>query len=244
MWPAAPQIIKEVNSRNSTWVAGENPSTMGRSYAQLARMCGAILDGPIKLPLGAHFTENRVLSAPDSFDVRDKWGAVCPSVTQVRDQSNCGSCWAVSAAEVATDRLCIGTNGQKTEILSSLDVLSCCSSCGYGCQGGYPSAAMDWFASTGIVTGGDYHNYTYCQSYPFAMCDHHTTGQYQPCPSGLEPTPSCKQQCDSESKWPASYSADKHVFKSGYSVPDDEQAIMAELANYGSGALESEALLM
>lgn len=30
---------------------------------------------------------------PTSFDAREKWGSVCPSVKEVRDQGSCGSCW-------------------------------------------------------------------------------------------------------------------------------------------------------
>lgn len=27
---------------------------------------------------------------PESFDAREQWGSICPSVKQVRDQSSCG----------------------------------------------------------------------------------------------------------------------------------------------------------
>ena len=30
---------------------------------------------------------------PDEFDSRVKWGEICPSTKEVRDQGNCGSCW-------------------------------------------------------------------------------------------------------------------------------------------------------
>ncbi|VDO46060.1 unnamed protein product [Haemonchus placei] len=66
------------------------------------------------------------------FDARTKWNE-CPSITQIRDQSNCGSCWAVSAAETMSDRLCIHSNGTIKTMISDTDLLSCCgSSCGYG----------------------------------------------------------------------------------------------------------------
>ncbi|VDO57984.1 unnamed protein product [Haemonchus placei] len=45
---------------------------------------------------------------PESFDAREKWKN-CTSIGYIRDQSNCGSCWAVSAAETMSDRLCIHT---------------------------------------------------------------------------------------------------------------------------------------
>jgi len=36
---------------------------------------------------------NEPISLPDSFDSRDKWGEMCPSTKEVRDQGSCGSCW-------------------------------------------------------------------------------------------------------------------------------------------------------
>ncbi|VDO59264.1 unnamed protein product [Haemonchus placei] len=44
-----------------------------------------------------------------------------------------GSCWAVSAAETMSDRLCIQTKGKVKVTLSDVDILSCCGEiCGYG----------------------------------------------------------------------------------------------------------------
>ena len=30
---------------------------------------------------------------PENFDARQKWGEMCPSTLEVRDQGACGSCW-------------------------------------------------------------------------------------------------------------------------------------------------------
>lgn len=55
-----------------------------------------------------------------------------------------------------TDRICIHSNGAKKYHLSAEDLLTCCSECGYGCNGGFPESAWEYFKSTGIVTGGHY----------------------------------------------------------------------------------------
>ena len=50
-------------------------------------------------------------SIPDSFDSRTNWPD-CPSIGNIRDQGECGSCWAFGAAEAMSDRICIHSNNQ------------------------------------------------------------------------------------------------------------------------------------
>ncbi|VDM80284.1 unnamed protein product [Strongylus vulgaris] len=69
---------------------------------------------------------------PESFDAREKWPE-CNSIKLIRDQANCGSCWAVSAASAMSDRVCIQSKGAKQTLISDADILSCCGKfCGYG----------------------------------------------------------------------------------------------------------------
>nr|CDJ88841.1 Peptidase C1A domain containing protein [Haemonchus contortus] len=58
---------------------------------------------------------NDTSDIPESFDARKVWD-YCPSIRYIRDQSSCGSCWAVSAAETMSDRLCIQTKGKVKHI--------------------------------------------------------------------------------------------------------------------------------
>ena len=55
-----------------------------------------------------------------------------------------------------SDRLCIQSSGKVKMQLSAEDVVSCCSTCGYQCQGGYPSTAFQYWDTYGVVSGGDY----------------------------------------------------------------------------------------
>lgn len=100
---------------------------------------------------------------PDDFDAREKWPS-CPSIHFVPNQGGCGSCFAVSAAGVASDRSCIQSNGTIRHVLSSEDILGCCAVCG-NCYGGMkhlaffnnilgdPLKAMVYWAIEGVVTG-------------------------------------------------------------------------------------------
>lgn len=77
-----------------------------------------------RLPLKVH-TGFDIAALPASFDSRKQWPN-CPSIQEIRDQSDCGSCWAFATVEAATDRMCIDTNGAKKDHLSTEDMVGCC----------------------------------------------------------------------------------------------------------------------
>lgn len=142
--------------------------------------------------------EEKVIEVPNDlptdFDSRTQWGNMCPSTKEVRDQASCGSCWAFGAVESMTDRICIASQGAQTPHISAQDLMTCCITCGMGCNGGYPAAAWQYWNNQGIVTGGQYGSNQGCQPYSLPKCDHHVSGQYPPC-SGEGPTPPCKRNC-------------------------------------------------
>jgi cathepsin B len=70
---------------------------------------------------------------------------------------------AFGAVEAMTDRICIASKGANMFHISAEDLVSCCSACGYGCQGGYPESAWEYYVHTGIVTGGNYNSNEGCQ---------------------------------------------------------------------------------
>lgn len=70
-------------------------------------------------------------SIPDTFDARQQWPA-CPSISYIRDQGTCGSCWAHGTVEAISDRICIASGGSKKVEISAADLLDCCTSCGAG----------------------------------------------------------------------------------------------------------------
>jgi len=52
-----------------------------------------------------------VTAFPVSFDSRANWPECAGVIGHVRDQSNCGSCWAHGTTEALNDRTCIATGG-------------------------------------------------------------------------------------------------------------------------------------
>jgi len=166
---------------------------------------------------------------PESFDPRQKWPQ-CESLFEVRDQANCGSCWAFGAVEAMSDRICIASGGKLQTRVSAQDLVSCCDSCGDGCNGGYPDAAWQYWADTGIVTG-DLHNVTnWCKPYALPACDHHVVGTLQPCPASVD-TPACEYKC--RDGWNVSYDDDKTYGVTSFRVSNNVAAIQTELMTNG-----------
>jgi len=213
------EIIDHINNDPAvSWTAGVNnrfnPSKKPEEYSGLM---GAIIEEERELPM-KEITP--LTSIPDSFDPRTAWPN-CSILNMVRDQGSCGSCWAFGAASAFSDRVCIQTNGAIDQAYSSEDILSCCNTCGMGCNGGYLGATWKWLAgnkSRGVCTGGLYEG-TGCKPYSIAPCEHHTTGNGQPdcadVPSSK--TPACTNTCV-DTYDGHNYSDDKVAALNAYSV--------------------------
>jgi len=224
-------MIDYVNSLGTTWKAGHNYGE-GMTWEYLKAQCGTFMDDPnLKLmPVQEHHGNTNDI--PENFDARQKWGEMCPSTLEVRDQGACGSCWAFGATEAMTDRVCIHSKGAEKPHISADDLLSCCGffTCGMGCNGGYPSGAWSYFKSHGIVTGGQYNSSKGCRPYEVASCDHHVKGKRQPCGPDVE-TPRCKRKCIEG--YNVSYSDDKHYGASTYHVQESVSQIQQEIMTNG-----------
>ena len=213
------EIAEKVNSLKTTWKA----TPYERDFRPLL---GTIMNGEIKLPEKKF--ENKVLNLPESFDAREQYPK-CESIKEVRDQANCGSCWAFGAVEAMSDRICI-TSGQTVQTrVSAQNLLACCTSCGFGCSGGYPSYAWRYWKSTGISTGGLYGDTSECQPYFLPPCDHHVEGSHGACPETVD-TPECKTDCSDGNK--KEYKSQMTYGLSVYSVSGEEN-MMQEIYQYG-----------
>jgi len=239
-------LVKELNGIPKSWEHGlSGKFSAGKRASDYSYLMGA-LPIPEELDLPAKEFNLGKLAVPDSFDPRDQWGEMCPSLYEIRDQGSCGSCWAFGGSEAFTDRACIQSNGEITIDLSAQDVLSCCKTCGFGCNGGYTSQTWNYFMNYGIVTGGLYEGVG-CRPYSIQPCEHHTDAQTRVQCDDLpfEDTPSCDMTCQdsySENSYttpvtPIRYTDDKvktaSAYKVGSSAATRVEEIQVELMTNG-----------
>jgi len=223
--PLSPAMVDYINSQGTTWKAGHNKHFEGKDLSFVKRLLGA-KKTPVNMKLPVKDIKVAA-NIPDSFDARTEWSN-CSSIGLIRDQANCGSCWAFGAVEAMSDRICIH-NGLDI-LISAQDLLTCCHSCGFGCEGGFPESAWAYWRSTGLVTGGLYGNNNTCEPYSLPPCDHHVPGKYQPC-GDIVPTPPCTQKCNEH--YDKSYESDKHYGASAYNVPSSVEKIQTEIMTNG-----------
>uniref|UniRef100_G3MRN3 Peptidase C1A papain C-terminal domain-containing protein n=1 Tax=Amblyomma maculatum TaxID=34609 RepID=G3MRN3_AMBMU len=225
------KMIEYINRLNTTWKAGHNsgydnpedviPLLGVRPENSRYRLPERTLD----------VSALRVL--PENFDAREHWPD-CPTIREIRDQGSCGSCWAFGAVEAISDRTCIHSPEGKPRVIAHLaadDVLSCCTECGAGCNGGFPGSAWSYWVHKGIVTGGNYDSDEGCMPYPIKACDHHVNGTLGPCDKTIPPTPRCVRMC--RKGYDVDFMDDKHYGRHAYSVPAKAKQIQAEIMMNG-----------
>jgi len=192
--PLSDEFIDYINSQKTTWKAGRN-FDKNTPRSEIRKKLGYIKKhSQLRAQPTVH---SKDIEIPDTFDARIKWPQCASVISTIVDQSECGSCWAVSAASAMSDRRCIASNASLVVPVSAEDLMSCCWQCGFGCNGGYIQDAWDYWATNGIVTGGLYNSSSGCKPYSMQTCDHHVTGQYIPCDQLEYDTPKCTKKCTS-----------------------------------------------
>ena len=212
------KIVNYVNKLRTTWKAKV-------SHRDIAPLLGAWKEGEqTQLPEKTLFkTANADL--PESFDLREAYPN-CETLFEIRDQSKCGACWAFAAVETMSDRLCIHSGGKLQTRVSAAHLTTCCTSCGNGCFGGYPSATFTYWKNYGIPSGGLYGDKNTCVPYFLEPCDDHM----HKCHDYID-TPECETSC--QDGYPKTLSEDKSYGVSSYSVRG-EANIMKEIYENGS----------
>mmetsp|Transcript_22640 Transcript_22640/g.58982 ORF Transcript_22640/g.58982 Transcript_22640/m.58982 type:complete len:375 (+) Transcript_22640:75-1199(+) len=255
-------IVEEINSTPGvTWKAtlserfaneplGSRRHTYGAHPANAAQIAEAAAAG--KLKVAPMISAEEAAGLPESFDSETNWPKCAKVIGDIRDQSNCGCCWAFAAASSASDRACIASDGEIAVPFSAQDV--CFNAESSGCNGGTLYTPWSFIQSTGVVTGGqtaydvaspksdpfDDMRTDLCASFSMPHCFHHGPENTSPYPAeGDEGCPSVHisprgpKACD-ENSTIADYKSDKYSF-SGHvtAFPNSEATIQTAIMTDG-----------
>lgn len=189
-------LIEEVNSNSSLgWHAATNMRFHGYTKERAKILCGVIGSAAgvktgheVLLPR-FHLVAEDDSDLPSDFDARNQWPGC---IGDILDQGECGSCWAVAAAEAISDRLCIAMSKRKFLVRrSALDLVSCdFRGENMGCLGGIPSTAWQYAVRTGLATDKCL-PYAEADGGPIPKCPANSTN---PCTSSVA-TPTCPTYC-------------------------------------------------
>jgi cathepsin B len=177
---------------------------------------------------------------PDSFDSAEHFSDCAKIIDDIRDQSNCGCCWAFGGAEAASDRMCIASKGKLQFPLSAQDV--CFNANPDGCDGGQITTPWQFISREGAVTGGQYQGSGpfgkgFCSDFSLPHCHHHGPKGNDPYPSENAPgcphasSPSGPKKCDEGSTH--TYDSDKYTFSGRVQTARGEKGIQQMIMEGG-----------
>ncbi|MGQ9618184.1 MAG: C1 family peptidase [Candidatus Aminicenantia bacterium] len=139
-------INKEIEEQGLKWKAGVTSMSLLSPEERRLRL------GALVPPYPDYEKLIRIeakLAAPTQLDWRNKNGVNW--LTPIKDQGQCGSCWAFSAIGTVESIYKIERNSFSLQPnLSEQDLVSC-SNTG-SCSGGYPSKALDFMKREGVVS--------------------------------------------------------------------------------------------
>lgn len=225
-------LINQVNSMQTAWKAGPNFDA-ATPEKQILGLMGVVKRPGLERTI---FHHDNIPELPVSFDARVQWPK-CKTISEIRDQGSCGSCWAFGAVEAMSDRICIHSGSEQTNVqISAEDLTECCSQCGEGCNGGDPAAAWQYYVDQGLVTGGLYKSGVGCKPYQVPACEHHINGSRPAC-GNILPTPVCVNRCEND-EYDRTYTQDKRFGLNAYTITKDVKQIQTEI--FKNGPVEAD----
>jgi len=142
-------FIEAENAKGHTYVLGVNHFSHLSEEEFIAQYTGA-QGGDVINAEDAHMGELEVGTRADSVD----WTTTKGVVNAIKDQGQCGSCWAFSA--VGTVESVYALASGKLHTLSEQQLLDCQDWYQSGCDGGYNSKAMTYISKYGSCSQTSY----------------------------------------------------------------------------------------
>lgn len=140
-------IQASIEASGARWIAGE--TSMSRlEQDEMSMFLGALK--PAITGTEDYYTprSDRILVLPARFDWRNVGGD--NFVTPVRNQANCGSCWAFATTAGLEAVTLIAQKTPGVNLNLAEEMLVRCSGAGSCAHGGYPGAASDFMRDSGL----------------------------------------------------------------------------------------------
>ncbi|XP_050736886.1 dipeptidyl peptidase 1-like [Eriocheir sinensis] len=145
-------FVERINGIQNSWKATVYPEyekmTLGDHLKRAGGRVSTMMTGA-KAKRRSIFTHLRKSDVPESWDWRSVEGI--NFVSPVRDQGNCGSCYAFASMAGLEARVRILTNNTEQPVFSPQDIVGC-SKLSQGCEGGFPYLIAGRYAQdVGVV---------------------------------------------------------------------------------------------
>jgi C1A family cysteine protease len=140
-------------SYNQGWNAASNSAKLGlNKFSDLT-------SEEFKALYTGTFAENDVeffnCKTPATAGAKEwNWATNTSIVTPIKNQGQCGSCWAF--ASVAVSESLYALNGNPLTSFSEQQVVDCDTLINHGCNGGIPKYALDYISLKGLETETEY----------------------------------------------------------------------------------------
>jgi cathepsin B len=242
--------IKEIQSTPGvTWTASAHPRFAAEAPGASKTLLGVkgnwteTIEKAVARGQMVRLLHDSMTEIPESFDSATQWPHCAKIIGDIRDQSNCGCCWAFAGAEAGSDRMCIATKGQLMVPLSAQDV--CFNSMKDGCGGGQIDTPWKFLNWHGSVSGGQYKGTGpfgkgLCNDFSLPHCHHHGPQGADPYPAEGKPgcpnekSPKGPTKCDASAAGEhKDYDTDKYSFNGTIVTAKGEKEIQQAIMSGG-----------
>lgn len=141
-----PDVISNVASQSSSWVAGASDFFEGQTLKQMRTLGRQTYPKAESISSCPAFNRD----TPESFDSRQEWPKCFGA--PVYNQGNCSSSYAIPAASSLANRYCIEDQSEHAGLQLSPQSLISCDKNNKGCKGGDLEQAFQTLMDRGTVT--------------------------------------------------------------------------------------------